>query len=300
MRRLLCVLAVVLVICYNIGICSAADPVDFNYDNQSAWAYFNASQCGNNRQSPIDIIVRDTVPASSELRRLQLQGWDVSVDGKVSNVRGLSVMFEPNRRTARTFIHTGEYEMFQFHFHWGNSSGTGSEHTVNGFQYDGEVHFVHSKIDPPANSTDGDFLTVIGVFLESSETAPVAGTFWENFVDTLSYNQNRAVSGITYSDLLPTNRSYYHYNGSLTTPLCNEIIQWVVLENPIQVPAMVLRRLRMLPADVSATTFRTVNYREVQPLNSRQVLRFSSATTNTPFRLAIIVSVIMLLFINSC
>ena len=33
----------------------------------------------------------------------------------------------------------GEYELWQFHAHWGKSGSKGSEHTIDGKQWDAEV-----------------------------------------------------------------------------------------------------------------------------------------------------------------
>ena len=39
---------------------------------------------------------------------------------------------------------SGNFELAQFHFHWGSSTGSkGSEHTMFGNQFDAELHFVH-------------------------------------------------------------------------------------------------------------------------------------------------------------
>ena len=35
----------------------------------------------------------------------------------------------------------GEYELWQFHAHWGSEDGQGSEHTVDGKNYAAEVHY---------------------------------------------------------------------------------------------------------------------------------------------------------------
>jgi carbonic anhydrase len=35
--------------------------------------------------------------------------------------------------------------------------------------------------------------------------------------------------------LLPTQRAYYQYEGSLTTPPCSETVDWIVLTHPIEV-----------------------------------------------------------------
>lgn len=37
----------------------------------------------------------------------------------------------------------GEYELWQFHAHWGDCNEKGSEHTVKGKMYSGEVIYLH-------------------------------------------------------------------------------------------------------------------------------------------------------------
>lgn len=38
---------------------------------------------------------------------------------------------------------TNKYQLLQFHCHWGPDTNSGSEHTVDGQNYPGEIHFVH-------------------------------------------------------------------------------------------------------------------------------------------------------------
>ena len=35
--------------------------------------------------------------------------------------------------------------------------------------------------------------------------------------------------------MLPSDMSYYHYFGSLTTPPCSEVVNWVVMKKPLRV-----------------------------------------------------------------
>ena len=40
---------------------------------------------------------------------------------------------------------------------------------------------------------------------------------------------------LNLNDLLPPERRYYTYMGSLTTPPCSEGVLWVVMQQPVQV-----------------------------------------------------------------
>ena len=51
--------------------------------------------------------------------------WKVNVDGKGSNLCGGAL--------------SGDYELWQFHAHWGSDDHKGSEHTVEGKMYPAEV-----------------------------------------------------------------------------------------------------------------------------------------------------------------
>ncbi|KAF8788561.1 Carbonic anhydrase 1 like protein [Argiope bruennichi] len=65
------------------------------------------------------------------------------------------------------------YELVQFHSHWGNDNTCGSEHTVDGKAYAGELHFVHWNRDKFPSCAEAvpspSGLTVIAVFLEGEK-----------------------------------------------------------------------------------------------------------------------------------
>ena len=73
---------------------------------------------------------------------------------------------------------------------------------------------------------------------------------------------SKAAIKINVADLLPENKAYYHYSGSLTTPPCSEGVNWVVLKNTVDVSA----------AQVDAfTSIFHKSTRPVQPLNGRKL-----------------------------
>jgi len=63
--------------------------------------------------------------------------------------------------------------------------------------------------------------------------------------------------------LIPTARTTYRYDGSLTTPPCSEGVKWMVMTTPIQLSTEQIAAFTRLIKD---------NSRPVQALNGRTVL----------------------------
>ncbi|KAK4289274.1 hypothetical protein Pmani_037744 [Petrolisthes manimaculis] len=64
-----------------------------------------------------------------------------------------------------------DYEFVQFHFHWGSVDTQGSEHSIDGVSFPGELHLVHYRNDygslkKAIQYQDG--LAVLGVMLQLS------------------------------------------------------------------------------------------------------------------------------------
>ena len=254
-----------------------ASQLDYNYEDQAAWANFPGSFCGTGRrQSPINIETANVREDSTLFRNLIFNGYDRMVDGSLANT-GHNVQFNPSSSApdASVMNHEGTYNLLQFHLHWGEGQRNGSEHRVNASQDAAEIHFVHQR-NTTASSTAGNALTVVGVFAVADSAAP-AGIWQQLMPVPTGYQASSNITGIRYSDLLPTNRDYYYYEGSLTTPLCNETVQWFVLKETIQIPESYLVMLRMVQEDANGTLL-THNVRDAQALNGRIVMTPSSAS----------------------
>lgn len=120
----------------------------------------------------------------------------------------------------------------------------GSEHTVNGIRYAAEAHFVHynKKYGSVANSLGyNDGLAVFGYFLQLSNPPAKADFSYLNYID------NVVTAGSEFIINLPTNfklaikdivkgdiKKYYYYRGSLTTPPCSPVVQWIVSTTPLK------------------------------------------------------------------
>lgn len=251
-------------------ILSAAHSASFSYNAQNQWPGICVT--GNTgRQSPINI-QSDAVFTLQNLTALSFSlEYDSAIRGEFANT-GHSVKFTPES-TVNAVMGTpfGDYEFLQFHFHWGNKSGSGSEHLEDGVADEFEVHFVHKKV----NLTDplaGDALAVLGVRGQLAESQATAGVFKELNTTQIRKNHTKTVvNNIVMSDLLPRDRDYYYYEGSLTTPNCTEIVQWYVLKDQIKVSGEYMKDLRLVVMDDKGT----YNYRDTQPLNNRTVYTFN-------------------------
>ncbi|MEM6446641.1 MAG: carbonic anhydrase family protein, partial [Cyanobacteria bacterium P01_D01_bin.123] len=115
------------------------------------------------------------------------------------------------------------YELLQFHFH------DPSEHTVEGSAYPMEVHLVYKN-----EETGG--LAVVGFFLDEGAENEVLQTIWDEIPAEAGPEIVVENAEIDVAALLPENtEDYYRYFGSLATPPCSEVVNWIVLKEPVPV-----------------------------------------------------------------
>jgi carbonic anhydrase len=120
------------------------------------------------------------------------------------------------------------YDLQQFHFHHP------AEEAVNGKLTDMGIHLVHK-------SADGK-LAVIAVRLSEDRGQPNAtlATLWQHLPATRGAT-DKVTDMVNPGGLLPGDRGYWTYMGSLTTPPCTEGVRWFVFEQPITISREQLR-----------------------------------------------------------
>jgi carbonic anhydrase len=139
------------------------------------------------------------------------------------------------------------YELIQFHFH------TPSEHLIAEKPYDMELHLVHRN--------QAGALAVIGVFIEKGKGNPIVQKIWD-VMPNPNAKEKIANATVNAESLLPKNRIFYRYQGSLTTPPCSEGVEWIVMRQPIALSAEQIDRFQQLFDP---------NARPVQPMNQRHL-----------------------------
>lgn len=192
------------------------------------------------RQSPIDIrngIKVDLTQLRFDYRNTLFRIVDNGHTVQVNVAEGSSISLQG---------HT--YQLVQFHFH------RPSEERVNGRPYDMVIHLVHKDYD--------NNLAVVAVLIERGAENPLIQTLWNNMPLEVGQEVAPPNIAIDLSKLLPPQRDYYTYMGSLTTPPCTENVLWMVFKTPIQVSSEQIGIFSRLYPN---------NARPVQPANDRLI-----------------------------
>lgn len=141
------------------------------------------------------------------------------------------------------------YQMKQVHFH------APSENTIKGKSFPLEAHFVHA--DKSGN------LAVIGVMFKEGKANSGLEKLWAQMPKEAGAPIPLKAK-VSASEMIPDNRDYYRFSGSLTTPPCSEGVRWILLKTP------------MTASKEQIAAFEAVmhhhNNRPVQPLNGRVVV----------------------------
>jgi carbonic anhydrase len=140
------------------------------------------------------------------------------------------------------------YELLQFHFH------KPSEEKINGKSHDMVAHLVHRNADGK--------LAVVAVMLDKGGANPTIEAIWKNLPKEKEKESAVANVSVDAAKLLPADKGYYAFQGSLTTPPCSEEVRWLVLKTPVKI------------AEGEITAFGKLypmNARPTQPLNGRAI-----------------------------
>jgi len=232
------------------------------------WA--EIAPAGNGKaQSPIDIV--DAKPCG-ELQPISINYDNATVESIFNNGHSVQVKISPGSTISGAHLN-GEYELIQFHFHWGSKRGQGAEHLIRGESSDAELHFVHAKKCPdipdynPLEHSDG--LAVLGVRLVEMDWRENTSfkTLTDHFENLSEIGKEYPCIGIDLERMLPDLSNFYTYQGSLTTPPLNECVCWMVCEKPKPISSSEMAAFRSLK-DASGHTLND-NYRPVQALNQR-------------------------------
>ena len=218
---------------------ASADEHHWSYSGETGPHHWGETCKTGKHQSPVDI----RTPRIAELPAIEFT-YAPSTFRIVDNGHTVMASFEPGN-----FITVGgkRYDLAQLHFHHP------SEERIHGRAWPMVAHLVHKDAEGK--------LAVVAVMLTKGKPNPAVEALWKLMPKP---GPERASDGATVDpgQLLPADRAYYTFTGSLTTPPCSEDVTWFVLQHQGEVSK----------AEVDAFAKRYPhNARPVQPLNGRVV-----------------------------
>jgi len=225
-----------------------AHQVDWGYLGKVSPAHWGElskdfSMCKDGKmQSPINVVPTK----KAQLKPLELD-YKASSKSIINNGHTVQV----NIKDGSTLkLDNKVYKLKQFHFH------VPSENNINGDVFPLEAHFVHQ-------SDDGS-LAVIALMFEEGKENPTLKKIWDKF-DKLSIGKELecSLSPQDIESLMPKDKSYYKFMGSLTTPPCSENVKWQVYKTPLTASKEQIVKFFSL--------FGFPNNRPIQPTNSRVI-----------------------------
>lgn len=205
-----------------------------DYCHQEDWA-----PQGGHRQSPIDIQTTQ-IENNDTLATIEVN-FSESTATFLNNGQNLQLL-----AAGQACFNHRLFQFVQVHFH------ADSEHRLNGKSFPLEGHFLFQ-------APNGQ-LGVMGVFYD-------VGVFNPDFEQVLNqYEQEKGEGTFSVSELIPKDKSYYHYIGSLTTPPLTEGVEWYVLKNTVEVSEEQVQRFISIHGK---------NNRDCQCMNERKVLSYN-------------------------
>jgi len=198
--------------------------------------------CSNGvNQSPIDL---------TGFTESQLPAIDFNYNLTSSDILNNGHAIQANVKNGSSITVDGKtFDLKQFHFH------NPSENNINGKSFPLEAHFVHA-------SKAGELAVVAVMFEEGKENKALA-ELWAKMPQNVG--DKNPIDAKNLEALLPKERDYYRFNGSLTTPPCTEGVRWLVMKKPVTL------------SKSQISTFEKVmhhhNNRPIQATNARVILK---------------------------
>ncbi len=192
-------------------------------------------------QAPVDIQTAEKLSLAPMVFGYQPSDFAILND---CNHYQLKVKF-PNNYWLR--IGKKPYFLTEINFH------EPGENAVKGQRPVMSLHLVHL-------SPESTFL-VIEVPVIVGKENPVIKALWEHIPEAGKQQQMEGLK-LNAADLLPADRGYYRFPGSLTNPLCNEGVTWFLMKKPIEMSEAQIAEYKKYYHNTA---------RPLQPLNNRPV-----------------------------
>lgn len=246
------------------------------------------------RQSPVDLSTKNAFTAEN-FPDFVFDNYEKELESATIKNTGHSIQIDVSPQQKYRLSGGGlqsVYSLEQMHWHWW------SEHTVDGRRYPLELHIVHknerfSNLTEAAANIRGIAVIAVLFHIETTENEPLAKVLLHlDQVEDRAGKKTIFPKTLKPQDLLPKQvKNYFRYDGSLTTPSCNEAVIWTIFVDTIPVTLAQVERFSNIKDELGNPL--KSNFRLPQPQYNRPVMLVMGNAAETryicsPFLLAII------------
>jgi carbonic anhydrase len=204
-------------------------------------------------QSPINII-------SEKAEKDPKQRFSFAFHSEFDAVENLGHTIQVDFKKGSTCTINGkDFTTKQLHFH------TPSEHLIDGVTYPLEMHMVNLRAD--SSNPDQLSYVVLSVMFKMGRENKFLKEFLNDIPNEEGEKHALQSGKVKLEDLLSQfsaddRKSYYTYNGSLTTPPFTEAVQWIILKHAPEASEEQIMKIEKMEGN---------NARHVQAINGRKI-----------------------------
>ncbi|KAK9298115.1 hypothetical protein QLX08_008438 [Tetragonisca angustula] len=258
-----------LIFFHHTGLSEITASDDWSYLGDNGPEHWPGLCMNGEKQSPINIATEDTVKI--DLGELKFIRYDFAFQSKITN-NGHSVQVQlccvPIHLEGANLPST--YILEQIHFHWP------AEHTIDNNRDALELHFVHyneqySNASMASQHENG--IAVVATLFEvnSENNLEIMSILKATELVSNAVGETTALMEtkiIPYLLLPKDHTTYYHYDGSLTTPGCQETVMWYILTEKLSISEQQLSIFKSVGTNNGTLNF---NHRPTQTVGERTI-----------------------------
>ena len=240
-----------------------------------------------NFQSPININKKDTeyaklhIETSVKYGLYQVELFNNATLMYTVKTEGDNVNFTTLDWLRGDGINSEFYDLNHFEIHWRNEGNNGSEHSLENVFGVAEIHFHYYNVLKSKSYQDlkgeKDGIVVQAYIIKVGPKLELNSLFNFN-ASTIQNEKVDLVLDLSQIISLDENSKFYNYLGSITYPPCEENVQWLILDEPIDITQEQLVKLQSLRGDAITSNVRD----QFELTDPRRVLRSFDEEVRNP------------------
>uniref|UniRef100_A0A8C4HQH4 Receptor-type tyrosine-protein phosphatase gamma n=1 Tax=Dicentrarchus labrax TaxID=13489 RepID=A0A8C4HQH4_DICLA len=243
-------------------------------------------ECAAKNQSPVDIADEQAL-VSEEYQELVLEKFNTESSNQTTmknTGKTVAVLLKDDYFVSGAGL-PGRFKAEKMEFHWGQSNASaGSEHSINGrrFPVEMQIYLYNSDDFDSLNAAmkERRIIAAMAVFFElGQKDNPAVDAIIQGLKGVVHHEKETNLRSFILRDLLPSSvDSYYRYTGSLTTPPCSKVVEWIIFSRPVYLSHSQLEAFYSIftteqQDHVKSVDYLRNNFRPLQDLENRKVFK---------------------------